>query len=265
MARFGVFAALAAAIVGALVLQGAGARTALSECSFGYPPSVFAGMTGVAMSCTVPIAVISITRTHPITNLSKWAVLNGTSFSSGSCVGEHTKTVTCNLGSPGLVPGATFVEDLAPPMRVGERLKVVFKNVRRRLPIVLTPIVPAGPKLSVTSVVTPDPTTQAPPETAFDFKITINGGKFYRWDMVMPPGNTVVNSLSAPTNGLTCGQQGGGLFECFEQGVKPLPAGTFTFGIEVAQPIPAGTVSKCDVFGDGVQQGSCELHWYQGG
>jgi len=47
--------------------------------------------------------------------------------------------------------------------------------------------------------------------------------------------------------------------------VKPLPAGTFTFGIQLSHPIPPGTVSNCDVFGDGVQSGKRTLHWYQGG
>ena len=255
-------------IVAAVFLPGAIARPVTPpppKCYFDFPPPTSVSSTTYSLLCSVPVEKVSITRKLRITNASKWAIVHGTSFSTGSCTGVRTPTVTCALGSPGLVPGATFLLGLDPAAKVGERILLHFNNVPNMKPFAVPLIVPAGPKLSISTVVTPDTTAQAPAGTAWDFKVTIGGGKFYKYDIHMPPGITVQNSLSEPTNGLVCGQQGGDLFSCFEQGVKPLPPGAFTFGIETTQPIPQGTVSKCDVFGTGVQQGTCTLNWYQGG
>jgi hypothetical protein len=263
MARIGVFAGTAAVLVAAVVLPGASARPTAPTCFFNFPPPTVTGDTTFAVGCSVAVSKISITRTLRITNASKWAIVSGTSLTTGSCTGEHTTTVACSLGSPGLVPGATFLEELGPYAPVGERVLLGFNNIGTGA-FIQTLVVPAGPKLTVKTTVTADSSTTAPAGSSFKFSVTVGGGKFYQWQFKLPPGNTVLYETKQPANGLQCGSQAGGVLSCFEQGVKPLPAGTFNFAITLAHPIPQGTVSSCDVFGTGVQEGKCTLQWYQG-
>lgn len=113
----------------------------------------------------------------------------------------------------------------------------------------------------MTTAVTPDTSsTTAPAGTAFDFSVTIGGGKFYQFQFTPPPGNTVLFESKQPTDGLQCGAQVG-VFTCFEQGLDPLPPGSFTFGIELSKPVPPGTFSTGRVWGTGVEQTPFRYQW----
>jgi hypothetical protein len=227
-------------------------------CSLFFPPSAVPGETTYAFRCSEKVSSVALTRTVKTKAFSKWAIVRGTSLKTGSCTGGHTTTVTCNLGGPLLIPGATFIIGIAPPAKVGESIKAEFEAVP--LLVIEKFIANAGPKLTVTTAVTPDTSPTAPAGTAFDFSVTIGGGKFYKFAFTPPPGNTVLFESKQPTNGLQCGAQVGE-FTCFEQGLTPLPPGSFTFAIELSKPVSPGTFSHGRVWGTGLEPTPFRYQW----
>ncbi len=256
MSRLVTLAAAAAALIAAALLQGAAAQGPVCEPFF--PPSAVPGETTYGFRCSEKVSSVALTRTVKTKKFSKWGILHGTSLTTGSCTGGHTMTVTCNLGGPVLVPGASFIVGVAPQAKVGERLRAAFNAFPHAVIQKFT--ADAGPKLTVTTAVTPDTSPTAPAGTAFDFSVTISGGKFYQFAFTPPPGNTVLFELKQPTNGLQCGAQAVE-FTCFEQGLTPLPPGSFTFGLELSKPIPPGTFSHGRVWGTGVEQTPFKYQW----
>jgi hypothetical protein len=231
------------------------------DCAIDFPPRplTFSRLTLVGITCDEPVKELDLTLPKPITDFSKWAVASPGSLSTGTCGGEHTTTATCALGA-GMATGSKFLLSIGPALTVGEQIKLKVTPAREPAWIRILKA-SAGPKLTVKTTITPDPSTTAAPGTAFDFVETIVGGPFYQLQFNLPANDKVLVTLAEPTNGLQCGAPVAGGFTCFELGVKPIQPGTFKFAVQVTQPIAAGTDTACKIWGTGLQQGSCTLHW----
>jgi len=263
MARLGAVAAVAAGLVlsAAVILPGAAAPAVPRvACEAAFPPATINGQTLLELSCSRSFQDVVLTLPRPATTLSKYAVVNGTSLAIGTCSGEGTRTATCHLGTA-FRSGSELLLQWAPSSRINDRLALLLKGGRPASTVKQTIVAVAGPKLTVTSTVTPDSASSAPPGTAFDFSEKVSGGPFYKLEFRLPPGNSVLTSLAQPTNGLQCGASTGASFTCFEQGTKPIPAGTFQFAIELTQPVADGTPTSMRVWVNGLRQQAFTLRW----